>query len=229
MYYTIYKITNNINGKIYIGAHQTEDLDDGYMGSGYLIRYAIKKYGINSFSKEVLFLVDSKQEMFDKEREIVNEDFVSNKTTYNLKLGGEGGAHTKYDDPEYRKNHSNRMLTWWKNNSHLLENHKDRLLKGIPNAVQVRKEMMDTNPEFCETIKHNAKVARLLTLTDKAKAKRKETFNEICHQQGEKNSQFGSYWIYNSETLENKKIKKDDQIPEGWDNGRKMIKIRKYE
>ena len=37
-YYGIYKITNKVNGKMYIGQHITDDLDDGYLGSGKVIR-----------------------------------------------------------------------------------------------------------------------------------------------------------------------------------------------
>jgi hypothetical protein len=43
-------------------------------------------------------------------------------------------------------------------------------------------------------------------------------------QLGEKNSQFGTMWITNSESGESKKIKKGDLIPDGWVKGRKQVK-----
>lgn len=55
MKYTIYKTTNIKNGKYYIGKHQTENENDSYLGSGIALKKAIKKFGKNSFIKEILY------------------------------------------------------------------------------------------------------------------------------------------------------------------------------
>lgn len=87
MFYTIYKITNLINGKYYIGKHQTTILDDGYMGSGKILKRAITKYGIENFCKEILYVFDSEEEMNSKEKELI----IISESTYNLHEGGHGG------------------------------------------------------------------------------------------------------------------------------------------
>lgn len=90
-HFTVYKITNLVNSKVYIGKHQTKDLDDNYMGSGKLIRAAIKKHGIENFKKEILFVFETEEEMNAKEAELVTEEFIASGVSYNLCPGGHGG------------------------------------------------------------------------------------------------------------------------------------------
>ena len=87
MFYCIYKITNKVNNKIYIGMHQTKNLNDGYMGSGKRLHSAYKKYGIENFEKEILHIFDNECDMRNKEKELV----VLNENSYNLCEGGKGG------------------------------------------------------------------------------------------------------------------------------------------
>lgn len=90
MFYTIYKITNKTTGQIYIGQHVTDNLDDGYMGSGVRIINSVAKYGKNQFDKEILFIFDNFEDMDQKESELVNEEFIRRSDTYNVILGGTG-------------------------------------------------------------------------------------------------------------------------------------------
>ena len=96
MHYLIYKITHRDSGMYYIGAHKTNDINDGYMGSGKYIKLAQKHYGIENFDKEILFDFLTEDEMWKKEEELV--DF-KDKMSYNMTAGGIGGwSHANTDE-----------------------------------------------------------------------------------------------------------------------------------
>ena len=89
----IYKITNITNGKIYNGKHSTDDLNDGYMGSGKIIKQAIKKYGIENFTKEYLVFCDKEDKLNWFEIFYIKKYGSTDRNIgYNLSYGGEGGG-----------------------------------------------------------------------------------------------------------------------------------------
>lgn len=92
-YHIVYQTTNIVNGKIYIGCHSTDIIEDGYIGSGLLLKRAINMYGFDNFVRKILFIFNTTEEMFTKEKELVNEEFISRTDVYNIMLGGNGGLN----------------------------------------------------------------------------------------------------------------------------------------
>lgn len=89
MMHYIYKITNVINGKGYIGKHSTNNINDGYFGSGVALKKAISKYGRENFNKVILCYCQSEEELNNMEmRKILQHGTYG--TGYNLTKGGEG-------------------------------------------------------------------------------------------------------------------------------------------
>jgi len=90
MVHTVYRTTNMLDGKFYIGVHKTENPCDDYLGSGTYLKRAIDNHGVHNFKKEVLFEFSKPDEAFQKEFELV-EMFRDNPQCYNLRQGGSGG------------------------------------------------------------------------------------------------------------------------------------------
>lgn len=112
-HYLIYRITNNINGKYYIGQHTTNDPYDRYMGSGKIILDAEDKYGLSAFTKTILFDFDNFDDMNDKEKELVqlSNCYPQDPMSYNLREGGSHGALSE----ESKKIGAEHCKETWKN------------------------------------------------------------------------------------------------------------------
>jgi hypothetical protein len=109
MRHIIYKITNNINGKYYIGRHSTNNIDDGYMGSGIGIKNAINKYGIDNFTREIIGETGTSDLLWELEKEVVNEEVVKDKNSYNMCYGGKHFLHglKEYDYEKFINHQKN--------------------------------------------------------------------------------------------------------------------------
>lgn len=81
----IYKTTNLINNKIYIGKDKNNN--PKYFGSGKILKLAIKKYGIKNFKKEILEYCNTIEELDEREKYWIN---ILN-PEYNIGMGGNGG------------------------------------------------------------------------------------------------------------------------------------------
>jgi hypothetical protein len=216
MFYTIYKITNQIDGKFYIGSHKTKDLNDNYMGSGKYLKYAQEKYGIENFTKEILFVFDTPELMYAKEAEIVNEDFLVTENTYNLKVGGFGGWDY-VNDPSlfHNRSHSKEHMTMM---SHKGLEKRNKILKEYHSKEQWSNKFRQKVSEGVNLYFDRGGVGAFLGKTHTEETKRKLSLLMSAKQSGEKNSQFGTIWVTNG--IINKKVKITDSIPEGWYKGR---------
>ena len=204
----IYKTTNLINNKFYIGKHCTTKLENDYLGSGKRLRYSIRKYGKENFKKEILEFCENQEVLAEREKEIVNQEMLNNSLCMNLMIGGRGGYAYNNITKEQHSNFSK--------------------LGGI-NSAKIRKE----NPEIDKKVKfasskslkerHKLKQINYVTWP-KGKRHKEETKLKMSQSskgigRGNSNSQYGTMWITNG--IENKKIKNTDIIPNGYYKGRK--------
>ena len=196
-YHFIYKTTNLLSGRYYIGMHSTNDLNDGYLGSGTLLRRSINKHGKENHSIEILEFVNSREQLAAREKEIVSLQEVAKKECMNLKIGGSGGLSS--------------------------EEHKQSFIK----AGTASRKICRQDPEWVSwhstQIKLGQEKVNFIHATFLGKkhtedSKKKIGATNATKQKGSGNSQFGKCWI--TDEVNNKKIHKGDLIPEGWRLGR---------
>lgn len=201
-YHFIYKTTNLLNSKYYYGMHSTNDLNDGYLGSGKRLRYSINKYGKDNHKREIIEFLPNRKLLIEREKEIVNLNEIAKENCMNLMVGGKGGFISK-EQQHYRASCGGK--------AHAFKVKNDVEFRKIHNKIVG--ESMRKNHER-GIIKYNTFIGKHHTKETKKKMSEKGKLRT-----GDKNSQFGTYWITNG--IENKKIKNNDFIPLGWNKGRK--------
>ena len=212
-YHFIYKTTNVLTGRYYYGMHSTDDLDDGYLGSGKRLRYSIRKYGEENHKREIIEYCKNKKELNQKEMEVVNLDEIAKEKCMNIMIGGQGGYHKNcFGGKE--------------------GNSRGGLIAGNIHKVKIKND-----PEFRKRVSKNVSIGNKKAykegrrkkgvFCDWTGRKHKEESKKLIgqkssiHQKGSGNSQYGTCWIYKGK--ENKKIKKEelnDYMKRGWDTGR---------
>lgn len=107
MYGYIYETTNLVNGKKYIGQKKSEVfLAEKYLGSGKILRQAVKKYGVDKFKVKLVEKCDSQEELDEKEKYYISK--LSNNypinMIYNIASGGNSGNLRKfYTEEQYNE------------------------------------------------------------------------------------------------------------------------------
>ena len=207
-HYIIYETKNLKDGKIYVGMHETDNLNDGYLGSGKRLKRAIRYYGKEFFERKILFTFDNREDMIAKEIELVTEAFVKRKDTYNIMIGGKGGFISKQiqfnrssegGKAMHKKLSKERIYEITSSGGKSTYNKKVGLFSS-KNKGRLGK----TN-----SIEHNDKISAASKI----------------HQSGKGNSQYGTRWAWINNKIESKKIKLsnlDEWLNNGWVKGRKI-------
>jgi len=188
--------------------HSTSNLQDGYIGSGKRLRYAIRRYGFENFKFEILEWCKDRTSLINKEKEIITQQHLLDENCYNLKLGGLGGGKFYSKEHQYKCSQAAGI--------------KHR--KMLECDENYRKKISISRTE---TNKKNHSNGRLKSIQQsyswvgkkhKEETKKKISEKNLLNHQGQKNSQFGTKWITNG--LQNKKIKSSDSLPQDWIYGR---------
>ena len=217
-FHYIYKTTNRLNGKYYVGMHSTNNINDGYIGSGDRLRRSIRKYGKENFKFEIIEFLPNRTTLRDRERELITEDLLNDKMCMNICFGG-GGGYISPEGVKKGRESTDRVLR-----EKYGDDFKSKISNGYWGRIKSDQKLLE---KHTESLKNGLKASNFdHSSTFRGKTHSDETKKIIgeknsINQKGEKNSQFGTCWITNGE--KNLKIKKEDisLYPE-WKQGRKI-------
>lgn len=221
-HHVIYKTTCLVTGRYYIGMHSTDDLGDGYIGSGKRLWQSIKKHGAEQHVCEVLEHLPSRQALRSREAELVNEELLNDMLCMNIALGGEGG----WEQVNLRKTPEERRaagLAGGFANKHLWSNETRERVRMISSKLMKALRAKQTREEELASIRHASEFAR----TPEANEKRSITMKA---KPNSSNSQFGTKWCWVSSQTEIKKIKPElleHYLSIGYIRGRKILTVAK--
>ena len=152
MYY-IYRITNLINGKTYIGQRKYSKLNDDYKGSGKRLWEAYRKYGFENFKKEILVFNISERkhaDLLEKTFIAAEREKVGVENCYNISDGGEGGSTRKgkccSEETRRKMSEAHKGRPTWNKGKHLSEEHKRKMSeshKGYHHSEESKKKMSE--------------------------------------------------------------------------------------
>lgn len=196
-YHFIYKTTCLITNKFYIGMHSTDNLKDGYIGSGKYLKRSINKHGKENHICEKMVFLKNRKDLIQREKEIINESLLLDPMCMNLMGGGQGGRVSE----ETLKNNSIFLKEKWKDENY-------------------RKIMSEQQSILTKELWKSGKLSYNDHWTGRKHSEETKEKMRNVDRTGAKNSQYGTCWITNE--IENKKIYKGDIIPEGWRLGRKI-------
>jgi len=207
-YFIIYKTTCLVSKRYYIGMHKTKNLQDGYLGSGTMLKRSLEKYGIENHVREILEYLPDIESLVKREREIVNETLISDPSCMNLKCGGYGGGG--FWNEEHRKKAQ-------------AAGGRAMIKKALSVHLDKLKNDLEYREKFCKKASENNKGEKHPFYGKHHTKEHREKMRKIMSesQKGEKHAQYGSCWI--TKDFENKKIKKEDLqnwLDKGWQKGR---------
>ena len=251
-YHYFYKIENLIDGKYYYGIHSTDNINDGYMGSGSRLREAMKIFGKENFKKSIIKYFASRKKASEYEALMVTEELVYDKRCYNIKCGGDYGLTTgtilvkdvnnnflrvALDDERYKRGELVNFMT----DCVSVFDKEDKCYKIVEcEEFKTNREKYAVQSEGKIMVKNKDNENMQVSVDDErykrgelvpiwygrqhkkeTKEKMHKTFQKIHHQQGQKNSQYGTCWI-TKEGINKKILKKDlaEYLEQGWCKGR---------